>query len=366
MKKKPAGSSGMRSPQDSFSALQAITEAQKIAFAPFLFQAAWAMRELGILAELDSAAPSGATVQELSQRLDISPYGISVLLDMGLSGAIVWQDGDRYHLEKTGHFLVNDRMTRINMNFTQHVCYQAMASLVESIRHGTPEGLKIFGEWQTIYPALSVLPEPARSAWFDLDHFYSDQAFQDALPYLFQSGPSLIFDLGGNTGRGAKCFVDHDAEVKVTILDIAEQIALAREDFGSHSAFDSRVTFHPIDVLQASDFPTGADVYWMSQFLDCFAEEEIVGILENIRKTMKPEARILILELFWDRQRFDGAAFSLNAISLYFTCLANGNSRFYRANHMIRCIEKAGFEIVREIDGLGLGHTLLECRRIEG
>ncbi len=349
--------------KDPLSALEAVTEAQRIAFAPILFQAAWALRELGILKELDRAGSGGLTVQELSDNLAISSYGISVLLDMGLSGKIVWRDGTRYHIGKTGHFIQNDKMTRINMNFVQHVCYQPMASLVESIRSGRPEGLKFFGEWATIYPALSVLPEPACSSWFALDHYYSDRAFDDALPYIFQSSPSLIFDIGGNTGRGAKCFIDYDPEVRVRILDIPEQVELARNN-SKDCGFDERVSFHPINVLDINDFPSGADIYWMSQFLDCFSEAEIIAILSSIRRSMKPDARILILELFWDRQKFEGAAFSLNAISLYFTTLANGNSRFYRSKDMISCIESSGFEIRRDTDGFGLGHTLLECTAI--
>jgi hypothetical protein len=77
---------------------------------------------------------------------------------------------------------------------------------------------------------------------------------------------------------------------------------------------------------------------------------------------MDTDARVFIMELFWDRQRFEGAAFSMNAISLYFTCLANGNSRFYRSEDMLRCIEQAGLSIEKDIDGLGFGHTLLQCK----
>lgn len=61
-------------------------------------------------------------------------------------------------------------LTRINMEFSQHVCYQAMGHLLEAIREGQPTGLKVFGDWATIYPALSQLPEPARQSWFDFDH----------------------------------------------------------------------------------------------------------------------------------------------------------------------------------------------------
>lgn len=45
--------------QDSLSALDAITEAQRIAFAPMLFQTALCLRNTGVLAWLDSQRKMG-------------------------------------------------------------------------------------------------------------------------------------------------------------------------------------------------------------------------------------------------------------------------------------------------------------------
>ena len=347
--------------QDKLSALEAITEAQKIAFAPFLFQASWALRELGILSELDKAADFGCSIEELSKTLQIDPYGISVLLDMGLSGKLVWKTDERFYLSKVGHFILNDKMTRTNMDFTQHVCYQPISYIVESIRNGKPEGLKVFGDWETIYPGLSSLPEPAKSTWFEFDHFYSDQAFNEALPHVFANAPTELFDIGGNTGKWALRCIDYNPDVHVSILDLPEQIELAQQMIKKNEA-DKRISAIPVNVLTTDGIPPGANVYWMSQFLDCFSEQEIIHILGTIRASMDTDARVFIMELFWDRQRFEGAAFSMNAISLYFTCLANGNSRFYRSEDMLRCIEQAGFSIEKDIDGLGFGHTLLQCK----
>ncbi|EGC4106196.1 SAM-dependent methyltransferase, partial [Escherichia coli] len=46
--------------QDTLSALDAITEAQRIAFAPMLFQAALCLRNAGILDYLDQQGKQGA------------------------------------------------------------------------------------------------------------------------------------------------------------------------------------------------------------------------------------------------------------------------------------------------------------------
>ena len=87
---------------------------------------------------------------------------------------------------------------------------------------------------------------------------------------------------------------------------------------------------------------------------------EILSILQRVRKAMKTDAKVYILELFWDAQKYDAATLSLNATSLYFTCLANGNSRFYRSSDFLEIVEQAGFTVVERTDNIGLGHTLLE------
>ena len=68
------------------------------------------------------------------------------------------------------------------------------------------------------------------------------------------------------------------------------------------------------------------------------------------------------METFVDRQRFEAASYSLNAISLYFSAIANGNSRMYRCETFERILEQQGYEIISIHDDIGLGHTLLECR----
>ncbi len=63
-------------------------------------------------------------------------------------------------------------MTKANMNYNHHVNYQGLFYLDEAIKNEKAEGLKVFGEWETIYPALSTLPREAKESWFTFDHFY--------------------------------------------------------------------------------------------------------------------------------------------------------------------------------------------------
>ena len=159
------------------TALQAVTAAQQLAFAPLAFQATSVMRDRGVLAALAQAVPHGMTIDSVAESTGLSIYASRVLLEAGLGLRIVWRRDDRFHLGKLGRFLLEDEMTRINFDFTRDVCYQAAAHLDEALSEGTPAGLKTLGPWATLYEGLSILPEPARSSWFNFDHFYSDQAF---------------------------------------------------------------------------------------------------------------------------------------------------------------------------------------------
>jgi hypothetical protein len=49
--------------------------------------------------------------------------------------------------------------------------------------------------------------------------------------------------------------------------------------------------------------------------------------------------------------------------SLYFTALANGNSKMYHTEDMQQCIEQAGLEVEQIHDLLGLGHSIIVCRK---
>jgi hypothetical protein len=101
----------------------------------------------------------------------------------------------------------------------------------------------------------------------------------------------------------------------------------------------------------------------MSQFLDCFSEEEVTGIVERTAASMSDDSRLFIMETLWDRQANDVAAYCLTQISLYFTVMANGNSKMYHSEDMIRCVEAGGLEIEQIYDGLKSGHSILVCRK---
>lgn len=351
--------------KDNIRAVDAKFEAQKIAFAPLAFQAIRAMLELGIMKTIEDAGDEGISRKELAEKTGISEYGAGVLCEMALGmnvikfvadsdSNIIGTNEEKFVLGKIGWFLLEDELTKVNFNFTNDICYQGAWDLTDSVKNSKPEGLKVFGsKWTTIYEALSTLPEQAKKSWFEFDHFYSDIAFPEALPIVFADKVKHLVDIGGNTAKWAVSCCKYNPEVKVTIVDLPGQTAVAEKN-AAEAGFADRISMHSGNVLDSStELPTSPDAVWMSQFLDCFSLNQITKILKKVFAAASENTNVYVLEPLWDKQHFEASSYSLMGTSLYFTCMANGNSKMYRYGELVDAICAAGFELKTAHHNLG-------------
>ena len=351
---------------ETLSAREAQRQAEFIAFGPAIFQTARIMLNWGIMDMLRDSV-NGMTVIEVAEKAQISEYAAKCLLEASLSIGIVLVDPEtnRFTISKTGWFLINDPATRVNIDFNHDVNYRGWYYLDESLKKGKPEGLKTLGNWPTIYEGLSTLPKEVQNSWFAFDHFYSDSSFEQALDIVFASNPRTLLDVGGNTGRWALQCVGHDHNVKVTILDLPQQIEMMQNNIADKYGAD-RIEGLGINLLdENAKMPEECrfDAIWMSQFLDCFSEEQIVSILKRAVQVMDADSRLYIMETLWDRQRFEPASLCLTITSLYFTAMANGNSKMYHSEDLYGLIEKAGLKVETTYDRLGQGHSIIVCKK---
>ncbi len=347
--------------QDNSTALQAMDKANWIAFAPVIFQAARSLKNLGILQAIEDTRGKGLTIPELEKITGLSHYGVRVLCEAGLAIDLLFIKDEKYFLTKTAYFFMHDDLTVANTDFTNDVCYEGLFTLDQSIKNGKPEGLKVFGEWKTVYEALSKLPANVQDSWFKFDHYYSDVSFADAVKVVFEKSPKKILDIGGNTGKFSFFCLANNAEVNMSIMDLPGQLNMAKKN-AEEKGLSNRMNFIEANILDpAQKIPQGYDIIWMSQFLDCFSDDEIVSILSRCREAMGENTTIYILEPFWDRQRFETSAFCLMMTSLYFTAIANGNSQMYRSDVFTSLIEKAGLRVEEIVDGIGVSHSLVKC-----
>ncbi len=409
-------------------AVDAKFEAQKIAFSPLCFWAVSLMLTSGFLRLVESYGDTGVCKDELVSKSGFDSYGVNLLSEIALGMGILKlvktqnalnsatnsqsttqnsqstinsalhaqnapqksqnipknapnsiistpppheQDESqnlatfRLKLGKIGWFLLHDELTRVNFNFTRDICYDGAKELESSLKSHSPQGLKHFSsKWATIYEGLSRLNEPARTSWFEFDHYYSDCVFPNALPLVFAKKPRLIYDIGGNTAKFALAACEFDANVRVSILDLPSQTQLAQENI-KKAGLQSRINTIDTDILDENSSLNGRpDAVWLSQFLDCFSLEQISFILGKIRKISDENTQIFVLEPLWDKQKYEAAAFSLQATSLYFTTMANGKSKMYGFDELREAVCAAGFELAKAHHNLGINsYSLLEFVR---
>ena len=359
---------------DNIRAVDAKFEAQKIAFAPMCYQAIRTMLELGMMQAINDAGDAGITRKELAEKAKISEYGAGVLCEMALGMNVIKlsqdseagsADKEKFVIGKIGWMLLEDDLTKVNFWFTNDICYEGAWKLKESIINGKPEGLKVFGDqWTTVYEALSTLPDKPKKSWFEFDHFYSDIAFPEALPIVFAEKPKTMLDIGGNTGKWSLACCRYNPDVKMTIVDLLGQANVAKKN-AAEAGFADRIDFSMGNVLDdTTKLPENPDAVWMSQFLDCFSLKQIVKILKKVYEAATPETNVFVLEPLWDKQRFEASSYSLQATSLYFTCIANGNSKMYRYEELVNAIGEAGFELKTAHHNLGSNaYSLLVFRK---
>ena len=332
--------------KEHLSAREAQEKAEWIAWGPIVFQVSRLMKKFGIL-EMLRNSDNGMTEAEVAEATGLSRYAAKVMLEASLciGTVLIDPDTDRYTLSKTGWCFITDPATNVNIDFNHDVNYEGWFRLEESLKEGRPAGVQ--------------------KSWFGFAHFYSDSSFQQALEIVFAAKPRTLLDVGGNTGRWALQCVGHDQDVNVTIVDLPQQLEMMRRDAKGKPGAE-RIDGYGMNLLDDSQaFPTDKhyDAIWMSQFLDCFGEEEIVSIVSRAAKIMDADSRLYIMETFWDRQRFEPAAFCLTMTSLYFTAIANGNSKMYHSEDMERLVKQAGLEVETIHDNLGQGHSIMVCKR---
>ena len=100
-----------------------------------------------------------------------------------------------------------------------------------------------------------------------------------------------IIDVGGGNGSLLSAILAAFPGQRATLFDLPEGIAAAKR--GEGGALPG-VTLAAGDVFKA--VPEGGDLYLVRHLLHDYADEEVTKILQNIRRAMRPDARVLVLE----------------------------------------------------------------------
>jgi hypothetical protein len=348
---------------DRLHAGEALSHAHFLSMGAYAAQAATVLRDWGILKLVEESGDDGIAAEVIAEQTELSINATKTLLEAGLGIGLLSVNDGSFCITKAGYYFQHDKTVRTNTDFMRDVCLPGVGQLAASLEHDTPLGLKVFGNWERIFDALPQLPEQVSNSWYAFNNYHSEAAFSEALPKVFEHKPKRILDIGGSTGRFALACLDYSDDVHIGIADLV--IDPQQAEVGVAAAVRAgRVTMHSVDVLDiCHSLLDGYDTIWMSQFLPCFSEEQIAEILAKCQAILPPGGRIWLMETFWDRQRYEAAASSLQLTSLYFVNIATGISRMYQSVDLLQMIDKAGFNVINQADSVGQRHTLLELQK---
>src|SRR5215475_2763224 len=101
-----------------------------------------------------------------------------------------------------------------------------------------------------------------------------------------------VVDVGGGNGSLLSAVLAAYPKLRVTLFDMAEAIAAAKRGEGGPLPGVSFVTG---DVF-TTPAPEGGDVYLIRHLMHDYDDPDCVRILANVRRAMKPDSRVLVLE----------------------------------------------------------------------
>ncbi|MFL6799426.1 MAG: methyltransferase [Xanthobacteraceae bacterium] len=101
-----------------------------------------------------------------------------------------------------------------------------------------------------------------------------------------------VVDVGGGNGSLLSAVLAAFPSLRGTLVDLPEAIAAARRGEGGSLP---NVSFVVGDVASTS-LPEDADAYLLRHLLHDYDDDECVRILGNVRRAMRPNARVLVLE----------------------------------------------------------------------
>jgi hypothetical protein len=103
-----------------------------------------------------------------------------------------------------------------------------------------------------------------------------------------------IVDVGGATGNMLAAILERYKEPRGVLFDMPHILTDAPALLKARG-IDKRVAIEPGDFF--TTVPAGGDVYILSHIIHDWSEEQCLTILGNCRKAMKPNGRVLIVEM---------------------------------------------------------------------
>jgi len=254
-------------------------------------QAIYVAAKLGI-ADLLAGGPKN--VDELAKAADADASSLYRVLRALASFGVFTEQSDRvFALNPTAELLRSDspsslRDLAIFMGEDWH--WKVWGQTLYSVRTGQAAWKQVHG--QEVFPYFAANGEASKI--FDRAMTsLSNLAIKAVVEAYDFSGVESLVDIAGGHGRLLTAILDANPLLKGVLFDLPHVIEGAKEN-ETIKAAASRCELTTGDFFVA--VPAGADAYIMKHIIHDWDDGRALQILSNIRKVMKPNGRVLLVE----------------------------------------------------------------------
>lgn len=258
-----------------------------------LSRAIFATAELGIADYLKDGGAQSA--EEIAQATNMHAPSLYRLLRMMAGfGFFVEDEEQRFSLTPLSATLHSEapgyaRSTIRSM--AGSMAWGTYGEFLHSVKTGETAIEKAFGE--PVFDYLSTRPELATMFNEAMIGFHGEEKPAVAAAYDF-SGIGVLCDVGGGTGSLLTTILQANPELKGILHDLPHVIDEARIQIEEKNLSER------CEIVPGSFFdsiPSGADAYILSHIIHDWDERRCLQILENCRRAMPQDGKLLLVEM---------------------------------------------------------------------
>jgi hypothetical protein len=254
-------------------------------------QAVYVVAKLGV-ADLLTEGPK--PIEEIARAVDAdTPSLYRVMRALSSQGVFVEESDKVFKLTPMSEFLRSDvegslRGVAIFMGEDWH--WRVWGQTLYSVKTGKEAWSRVHGE--SVFPYFSKNPEAARIFDEAMSSFTTLAAKAVTEAYDF-SGIKTLVDVAGGHGKLLTGILESTSSLRGILFDLPHVIERAKENEELKSVASR------CDLVSGDFFESvpRADGYIMKHIIHDWYDEEATKILTTIANNMKPEARVLLVEM---------------------------------------------------------------------
>jgi ubiquinone/menaquinone biosynthesis C-methylase UbiE len=261
-----------------------------------LLTAKWAPPIVGVLAELrvaDHLIDEPKTPQALAGSVGAHPTALRRVLRAAASlGVFAEDDHGRFALTPMAQWLRSDvpgSLQPAAVLFTLEPFWTPYAQIKHSVLTGEPAFDTVYGT--TIYKYFAEHPEQAALFGATAASFHAQGIADIAATHDFARYETVV-DVGGGNGALLATILKANPGVRGVLFDQPDVIEQARTA-ATFDGLTDRVQFVAGDFFQSVP---GGDALLIKSCLHNFGDEQVIQILQAIRRAMPSHATLLVAE----------------------------------------------------------------------